>query len=277
MAILCGWASQSEHGSINGAKGDQTGKEVRTGAWYYFGQNVVLRFKNRNKAATAAKYMKDICDNPNVGYGQYDRLSLYYAWKAAGWNNPQKIKTACNTDCSQLVSDCVIAVGYDIAPTNWTGSLKAALISTGGFEVLTDAKYLTSDKYLMTGDIILNEKSHVIMALANGSGVKEPAKAPAKKKTIAEIAKEVIAGKWGAGATRTAKLKAAGYDPAKVQSEVNKQMAGKMKKLSATALAKEIIAGKWGVGADRVRLLKAKGYTNAEIAAAQNKVNELLK
>lgn len=40
-------------------------------------------------------------------------------------------------------------------------------------------------------------------------------------KTIEEIAKEVIAGKWGNGATRKARLTKAGYDPAEVQKKVN--------------------------------------------------------
>lgn len=42
-----------------------------------------------------------------------------------------------------------------------------------------------------------------------------------KTKSNAAIAKEVIAGKWGNGSDRTAKLKAAGYDPAAIQKEVN--------------------------------------------------------
>ena len=42
------------------------------------------------------------------------------------------------------------------------------------------------------------------------------------KKSNKEIAKEVIAGKWGNGETRKQKLKAAGYDYNAVQAEVNK-------------------------------------------------------
>ena len=42
------------------------------------------------------------------------------------------------------------------------------------------------------------------------------------KKSNTEIAKEVIQGKWGNGATRKAKLKAAGYDYNAVQAIVNK-------------------------------------------------------
>ena len=48
----------------------------------------------------------------------------------------------------------------------------------------------------------------------------EPEKTP-DKKTVAEIAKEVYAGKWGNGADRKARLEAAGYNYAEVQAAVN--------------------------------------------------------
>lgn len=41
------------------------------------------------------------------------------------------------------------------------------------------------------------------------------------KKTINQIAKEVIAGKWGTGEDRKKKLESAGYDYTKVQKKVN--------------------------------------------------------
>ena len=44
------------------------------------------------------------------------------------------------------------------------------------------------------------------------------------KKSDAEIAKEVVAGKWGNGADRKKRLEAAGYDPATIQKLVNKLM-----------------------------------------------------
>lgn len=47
-----------------------------------------------------------------------------------------------------------------------------------------------------------------------------------KKKTDEEIAKEVIAGKWGNGNTRKKKLKAAGYDYNAVQKIVNQMLRG---------------------------------------------------
>jgi CW_7 repeat len=44
------------------------------------------------------------------------------------------------------------------------------------------------------------------------------------RKSTATIAKEVIAGKWGNGPDRVARLKRAGYDAVAVQREVNRQL-----------------------------------------------------
>ena len=46
------------------------------------------------------------------------------------------------------------------------------------------------------------------------------------KKSINEIAKEVIAGKWGNGVVRKTKLTLAGYDYKEVQAEVNRILKG---------------------------------------------------
>lgn len=45
--------------------------------------------------------------------------------------------------------------------------------------------------------------------------------------TVNTIAKEVIAGKWGNGTIRRLRLKLAGYDPDKVQAEVNRIILGR--------------------------------------------------
>ena len=50
----------------------------------------------------------------------------------------------------------------------------------------------------------------------------KPEKAFCQGKTLTEIAKEVIDGKWGNGNNRTNKLRNAGCDPNKVQKEVNR-------------------------------------------------------
>lgn len=94
-----------------------------------------------------------------------------------------------------------------------------------------------------------------------------------KKKTVAEIADEVIAGKWGNGTDRKSRLAAAGYDYAAVQNAVNAKLSGKAAK-SNTEIAKEVIAGKWGNGTDRKKRLEAAGYN---YAAVQKLVNEMLR
>lgn len=94
------------------------------------------------------------------------------------------------------------------------------------------------------------------------------------KKSIDDIAKEVLAGVWGNGDERKAKLKAAGYDPAKVQTKVNALLKAEKApaKKSNQTIAKEVIAGKWGNGDERKKRLKAAGYDYNAIQALVNKL-----
>ena len=96
---------------------------------------------------------------------------------------------------------------------------------------------------------------------------------PAKKKTVDELAKEVIAGKWAAEDERKQKLTAAGYDYSKVQARVNELMAKPTLK-SMDEIAKEVIQGKWGNGDERKQKLTEAGYDYGKV---QTKVNELMK
>lgn len=89
-------------------------------------------------------------------------------------------------------------------------------------------------------------------------------------KSVAEIAQEVINGKWGNGEDRKNRLTAAGYDYLEVQQKVNDLL----KSQDMTKIAKEVIAGKWGNGSERKSKLEAAGY---DYAAVQAKVNALLK
>lgn len=237
MAVKCAWASIDERGNIRGGKaGDQTGKEVRTGNWYKFGQTVVYRWKDRKKAEAFATCAETLANNSAIGYDQGQRTTLNASLKRLSWNY-KKLKTPCECDCSAFVVACVNCVAKKelLSPKLYTGNIGEALMKTGYFEKLTGSRYCSSDSYLMIGDIINAPGSHVIISLADGSKTiadrkkaeKKIAKnekkiAKKKKKTNKQIAKEVIAGKWGNGDTRKAKLKKAGYDYKAVQKEVNK-------------------------------------------------------
>lgn len=94
------------------------------------------------------------------------------------------------------------------------------------------------------------------------------------KKSVTEIAKEVLDGKWGNGLARRLAITKAGYNYNEVQKKVNELTQSSKK--SITEVAKEVLAGKWGNGAARKAALKKAGYTTAEISAIQKKVNELM-
>ena len=65
-----------------------------------------------------------------------------------------------------------------------------------------------------------------IISRVNGKPV-TPTKPTAPAKSVDEIAREVIQGKWGAGNVRIAKLTEAGYDYKAVQNRVNEILRGK--------------------------------------------------
>lgn len=96
------------------------------------------------------------------------------------------------------------------------------------------------------------------------------AKSAPEKKTVDELADEVIAGKWDNGAERERLLTAAGYDYNAVQKRVNE----KLYKKTVDEIAVEVIAGLWGNGAERKERLNEAGYDYSEV---QRKVNEILK
>ena len=52
-----------------------------------------------------------------------------------------------------------------------TTSNMSAALKIAGFQVLADSKYLTSDKYLLPGDILLYDGHHVAINVSTGSGV----------------------------------------------------------------------------------------------------------
>ena len=94
------------------------------------------------------------------------------------------------------------------------------------------------------------------------------------KKSVEEIAKEVIAGKWDVYPKRKTLLEQAGYNYKEVQTKVNELLSPKSKLKSTDEIAREVIAGKWGNGADRKNRLTKAGYDYKTI---QNRVNQLLK
>ena len=186
MTVKIGHASGDENKGIKGGTaGDQTGKEVCVRSWYSGGWEFVARPKDQAVAEKIAASAEAGCSNPNVGYDQGGRNTLLNAAKAVDFDL-SKIANACEADCSSFVSVCVrAALGRDFytgnAPT--TRTLKNVLKGTGGFEILEDSKYLTSDKYLRRGDILCKAGSHTVMVLENGSAASTQVSTPATTTT----------------------------------------------------------------------------------------------
>lgn len=109
------------------------------------------------------------------------------------------------------------------------------------------------------------------------SGKKTTTKPTPAKKSVDEIANEVIAGKWGTGKDRQNRLAAAGYNYSEVQARVNQilgvKTASTPAKKSINEVAREVIQGKWGNGDARRKALRAAGY---DVDAVQKRVNEML-
>lgn len=171
MAIKIGHASIDERGKVAGGKaGDQTKKEVCTRTWYNGEWDCVLRPKSPEVAEKSASFVEGTCANDNVGYGQDHRNTLYPKAVAVNYD-VTKITTPCECDCSTLMHVAAMAGGARLTYGNnghTTRTMRKAYKASGDYEVLTDSKYLTTDKYLMRGDTLVKEGEHTVMALENG-------------------------------------------------------------------------------------------------------------
>lgn len=222
MKIIIGSARIDENGkAIGGKAGDQKQTEkpdykgevsfqnfyISVKGWF------ILRAKDADIATRIAEAMKRACNNPAIGYNQAKRLDILKATTTSA--EP----TSC--DCSSLVRECVIeASGKD--PGNFTTANECgALMSTGLF----DKSEYRQGMSLFTGDILVTKTRGHTVIVTSGTARKWEDTAPAQK-SVTEIAKEVISGKWGNGVERKQRLTLAGYDYKKIQAEVNRLLKG---------------------------------------------------
>lgn len=173
MISNCGHDERGEY--EYGQDGDQTGQEWVVRTWYANSWDVVLRFENRSVAQMIADLGRAAALNNLIGYDQKNRYSYWQHLQASNYD-PSQITVACEADCSSGVAANVKAAGYrlgipalkNMSIYNDTKSLRGSLKTAGAIE-LTDSKYLTSDKYLRPGDILLNVGHHTATNLDMGS------------------------------------------------------------------------------------------------------------
>lgn len=167
-----GHSSINELGKTSGGKaGDNNGREVCFSTYTKRNYNYVLRAKDKNIAEKIASACEDGCRNDHIGYSQPHRLTLRTQAKLVGMDL-SRITKDCECDCSSFVAVCCecagIPVPYPSGNAITTSNMKVHLMNTGYFDLLTDSKYLNSEKYLQRGDILVVVSSHTIIALENG-------------------------------------------------------------------------------------------------------------
>lgn len=103
---------------------------------------------------------------------------------------------------------CAQAAGIEPAYTSGnaptTSTMQSKFMATGKFDLLTDSKYLTSDKYLKRGDVLVKSGSHTAMALGNGSlsGSTTSGSTSGSTSTTTTSGKLDVDGEWGQLTTR---------------------------------------------------------------------------
>ena len=248
------------------------------------------------KTDTQSIFLSAVSTNTSISFGNVTtafnnqlngpELDRFDKW-IAQWPTSGGVQTALNTSADSRTGMSMWQFTSDARFNNYGGRL--------------DANYAYRDSYRI-GDAVVsqpsnlksidevahevingqwgdgqNRKNNLTNAGYNYSEVQDRvnailgASAQPIKKSIDEIANEVLSGAWGNGSDRKNNLEAAGYDYNEVQNKVN-EILGANKK-SIDEIAREVINGAWGDGNTRKSNLEAAGYNYSEV---QNKVNEIL-
>lgn len=179
MSVLIGNAVVDENGAARGGSpGDQTGREVKTQAWYSHKKGWrVFRPLSPEVASKLAYDMRAACDNPNIGYDQSDRNTLYSVAAKVNFDCAA-VAEPCECDCSSLVRACLAYAGIKTANFN-TVSEPSKLLATGQFTELKGAIYTDSPARLRAGDILVTKtKGHTAIVLNDGPEAEDPEPEP---------------------------------------------------------------------------------------------------
>ncbi|MCM1226412.1 MAG: N-acetylmuramoyl-L-alanine amidase [Clostridium sp.] len=234
--------------------------------------------------AMLIKWCADVCKRNNIPKLYYDgtpngSLTLHEMFASTSCPGPY-IKSKINYICTE-VNKLLGSKSAETKPQSSESKKYEVVTNLYGYTTAADAVNDKNRKRTVTAGTyyIYNETSTAVNVTVNKSAPgawickAKNVKASSGKKSITDIAKEVIAGKWGNGNDRINKLKAAGYNAEGVQAEVNKLLYGTTyDKKSVTEIAKEVIQGKWGNGTDRKKRLEAAGYNYSEVQSAVNKL-----
>ena len=211
-------------------------------------------------------------------------------------------------DCSSFIATMLNKAGFNVSPYSWTGNIRTQLINCGFHECtapfqagdihLTEGKHMCMSidgKQIVQASI--NEKGTTTGGKTGDQTGKEiwirsyydypwqyhyryrgvDSEASQREslsgKTVEQVAKEVIAGRWGNGEQRKKQLESYGCNYKEVQEYVN-YLLSPHSDADYAKIAREVIQGKWGNGKEREERLEKAGYPYKTI---QKMVNDMLK
>jgi hypothetical protein len=209
-----------------------------------------------------------------------------YAWAVGNVEGNQR-------SVSIEMADATLAPGWTVADATWKGA--ARLAGWIFFKVIgarpSKSNFFYHHHWSATAcagpymdkiyDKVLAEaqKAYDAFKSAATKTPSSPRPSTPSKKTVDQIAHEVISGKWDNGPARVRKLIAAGYSPTAVQDRVDELLhhdhkaTGPKGPKTYRQLADEVLAGKWGNDPQRSKKLHAAGYDPSTV---QREVNRLM-
>ena len=165
-------AVSDERGKSTGGKpGDQkqntdnTKGEVLFQNYYISGGekwDFVARCIDEYKRALIAEDAIKAVRNPQIGYSQGNRYSLYNNVKSSGFDCSDTTKDV-DCDCSSLATVCANYAGIPIPEDTRTATMKSVYSNTKMFKFYTSKDYTTSPDKLKVGDILVRAGHHTAM------------------------------------------------------------------------------------------------------------------
>ena len=195
----------------------------------------------------------------------------------------------------KLVAD--VCKRNNIPKLVWSDSKDDRINHSNGCNMTVHKDFKNKDcpgAYLMSQMPYIASEVNKLLGASGGSSVSGVVPSnPAPVKSLDEVAKEVINGKWGNGSERKERLEASGYVYSAVQAKVNELLGSSSKPAPApapkpapapqpapapkpsksiTEVAKAVMRGDYGNGEDRKNRLQSEGYNYSEVQAEVNRL-----
>lgn len=269
MTVYVSQASCDERGKyVGGQAGNQSGTELNTRAYYSSSGNPWVTYRAKD-AATAGKIADSAVQavaNMHIGYDQYERNTIRTQAMAVNWVLAAIAKN-CECDCTSLAATCCICAGLSDAALfkggnlMYTGDAATKLVNAGMVRVGSGL----AESALRLGDVLVRDGHCVVVTRAPAqSGTASSAPTTATGGTIDELARAVIAGRFGNGDARKAAL-GSNYDA--VQKRVNELLSGTPNAPGTSTGTARLVAGTYKVVASSLNVRASASLSGAVVAS----------